>query len=154
MKQKHTKAMDMRFYWLCNRVAQGQFEIYWEPGKNNLADYPTKHHSPAHHKRVRPIYLYDPKTSPRDMQGCVKLLQSASMRKTKVEPSLLESGCVNLNHSGQTTAIRTRGARSNLTIHGLLVANSRKNQDSLPPYSTFKRMKLHGPLILMSRKAQ
>ena len=74
MKQKHTKAMDMRFYWLCNRVAQGQFEIYWEPGKNNLADYPTKHHSPAHHKRVRPIYLYDPKTSPRDMQGCVKLL--------------------------------------------------------------------------------
>ena len=49
--------MDMRFHWLQDREAQGQFRIYWRPGKNNLADYFTKPHSPAHHKSVRTQFL-------------------------------------------------------------------------------------------------
>jgi hypothetical protein len=49
IKQKRTKAMDMRFYWIKDRVKQGQFKIYWGQGFQNLADYFTKHHSPAHH---------------------------------------------------------------------------------------------------------
>jgi hypothetical protein len=32
IKQKRTKAMDMRFYWIKDRVKQGQFHIYWGPG--------------------------------------------------------------------------------------------------------------------------
>jgi hypothetical protein len=52
IKQKRTKAMDMRFYWIKDRVKQGQFNVYWGPGYLNLADYFTKHHSPAHHKRM------------------------------------------------------------------------------------------------------
>jgi hypothetical protein len=31
IKQKLTKAMDMRFYWIKDRVKQGQFHIYWGP---------------------------------------------------------------------------------------------------------------------------
>jgi hypothetical protein len=58
MKQKLTKAMDMRFYWIKGRVKQGQFDVYWGPGYQNLADYFTKHHSPAHHKRMREIYIH------------------------------------------------------------------------------------------------
>jgi hypothetical protein len=50
IKQKRTKAMDVRFYWIKDRVKQGQFDVYWGPGYQNLADYFTKHHSPAHHK--------------------------------------------------------------------------------------------------------
>jgi hypothetical protein len=50
IQPKRTKAMDVRFHWLRDREAQGQLRIYWRPGKNNLADYFTKHHSPAHHK--------------------------------------------------------------------------------------------------------
>jgi hypothetical protein len=52
IKQKRTKAMDMRFYWIKDRVEQGQFNVYWGPGFQNLADYFTKHHSLAHHKRI------------------------------------------------------------------------------------------------------
>jgi hypothetical protein len=52
IKQKRTKTMDMRFYWIKDRVRQGQFQIYWGPGYQNLAEYFTKHHSPAHHKRI------------------------------------------------------------------------------------------------------
>jgi hypothetical protein len=56
IKQERTKVMDMRFYWIKDRVKQGQFKIYCGPGFQNLADYFTKHHSPAHHKRIRNVY--------------------------------------------------------------------------------------------------
>jgi hypothetical protein len=58
IKQKHTKSMDMRFYWITDRVKQGQFNVYWGLGFQNLVDYFTKHHSPAHHKRMREIYIH------------------------------------------------------------------------------------------------
>jgi hypothetical protein len=58
IKQKRTKAMDMRFYWIKDRVKQGQFKIYLGPGFQNLADYFTKQHSPAHHKRIRNVYIH------------------------------------------------------------------------------------------------
>jgi hypothetical protein len=58
IKQKRTKAMDMRFYWIKYRVKKGQFRIFWGPGFQNLADYFTKRHSPAHHKRIRDIYIH------------------------------------------------------------------------------------------------
>jgi hypothetical protein len=58
IKQKRTKAMDMRFYWIKDRVKQGQFNVYWGPGYQNLADYFTKYHSRAHHKRMRDIHIH------------------------------------------------------------------------------------------------
>jgi hypothetical protein len=58
IKQKRTKAMDMLFYWIKDRVEKGQFNVYWGLGFQNLADYFTKHHSPAHHKRMRDIYIH------------------------------------------------------------------------------------------------
>ena len=57
IKQKRSKAIDMRFYWLKDRQKQGQINIYWSPGINNLADYHTKHHPPSHHKNMRPIMM-------------------------------------------------------------------------------------------------
>ncbi len=57
MRPKRTKAMDMRFEWLLDCEQQGQFKIYWKPGKTNLADYFTKHHLPAHHRNMRGEYL-------------------------------------------------------------------------------------------------
>ena len=41
VKQKRSKAMDMWFYWLRDRIRQGQFVIYWAPGADNLANYFT-----------------------------------------------------------------------------------------------------------------
>ncbi len=57
IQPKQMKAMEMRFHWLSDREAQGQFRIYWHPGKSNLADYFTKHHPPAHHVDVRAEFL-------------------------------------------------------------------------------------------------
>jgi hypothetical protein len=58
IKQKRTKAMDTRFFWIKERVKQGQFNVYWGPDYQNLADYFTKHHSLAHQKRMREIYIH------------------------------------------------------------------------------------------------
>jgi hypothetical protein len=55
--QRRSKAMDMRFYWLRDRATQKQFHIHWRKGDTNLADYPSKHHPPNHHKTVRPTYV-------------------------------------------------------------------------------------------------
>ena len=42
VKQKQSKSMNMQFYWLQDRVKQGQFRVLWAPGKINLADYQSK----------------------------------------------------------------------------------------------------------------
>ena len=60
MKQKRSKAIDMRFYLVIYRVKQNQFLIYWRPGSNNVGDYVSKHHSPAHRQTMRPIFLCKP----------------------------------------------------------------------------------------------
>ena len=60
IKQKKSKAMDMRFHWIKCRSRQEQFKVIWKDNKNNMADYHTKHHSPAHHKEMRPLHLYVP----------------------------------------------------------------------------------------------
>jgi hypothetical protein len=73
IKQNRSKAIDMRFYWLKDRVEQGQFRIYWKPGHTNLTYYYTKHHPPGHHKRVRTVYTYT-EQSPVSLQGCIELL--------------------------------------------------------------------------------
>jgi hypothetical protein len=70
----------MRYYWLRDRVKQGQFIVQWEPGKFNLADYFTKHHPPAHHSALRPVYLFDANCIP-DLQGCIKILGSRATGK-------------------------------------------------------------------------
>jgi hypothetical protein len=81
VKQKRTKAMDMRYYWLRDRVRQKQFNVFWEPGCNNLPDYPTKHHSGGHHRKVRDTYLYDKEKSPSTIQGCIKIMNSDKQSK-------------------------------------------------------------------------
>ncbi len=71
IKQQKSKSMDMRFYWIQDRVAQKQFQVYWRPGPTNLADYFTKHHSPSHHRRTRSTYLHCLNHLSAVLRGCV-----------------------------------------------------------------------------------
>jgi hypothetical protein len=65
--------MDVRYHWLTDRLRQKQFDVYWRPGRENLGDYHTKHHSAQHHKDMRHLILHEAKSS-QVMRGCVKLL--------------------------------------------------------------------------------
>ena len=74
VKQVRSKAIDMRFYWVRDRVEQEQFTIFWAPGRTNYADYYTKHHPPSHHRPMRPI-ITGRSTAAEALaylQGCVK----------------------------------------------------------------------------------
>jgi hypothetical protein len=73
IKQKRSKAMDMRYHWLTDRVRQKQFDVYWRPGRENLGDYHTKHHSAQHHKDMRKFILHQA-NSLQVLRWCVKLL--------------------------------------------------------------------------------
>ena len=54
VQTKKLKSMDMRFHWLRDRESQGQFRIFWRPGKLNRADYWSKtQHPPSHHTDMR-----------------------------------------------------------------------------------------------------
>ena len=57
--QKRSKSWDMRYHWLRDRQTQEQFNIFWDKGINNEADYTTKHHPPAIHLQNRPRYIHD-----------------------------------------------------------------------------------------------
>jgi hypothetical protein len=73
IKQRRSKAMDMRYHWLTDRVRQKQFDIYWRSGRENLGDYHTKHHSAQHHKDTRGLISHQA-NSIQVLRGCVKLL--------------------------------------------------------------------------------
>ena len=74
IKQKRSKAFDMSMYWLKDQTEIGTITPFWESGKTNKGDYPTKRHSGAHHQRVRPVFLYVPGKTPVTQQGCDNLL--------------------------------------------------------------------------------
>lgn len=73
IKQKRSKAFDMRFHWLRDRIKQHQFQVYWQPGNQNYADYFSKHHPPVYHQLMQYKYLSKP-SSPisTDVRGCVR----------------------------------------------------------------------------------
>ena len=53
MRVKRSKSWDMKYNWLRDCAAQQQFNIQWDKGTINMADYFTKHHPPSHHKIKR-----------------------------------------------------------------------------------------------------
>ena len=59
LKQQKSKAMDMRYHWIQDRIEQNQFQVKWAPGEENKGDLYTKHHSTPHHKAQRPRYIHD-----------------------------------------------------------------------------------------------
>jgi hypothetical protein len=95
IKQKQSKAIDMQFYWIQDRTRQGQFLIYWRPGADNLANYHTKHHSAAHHRRMRPNFLHTTEQLANNvihllLQGCVKSRRDSRPRRSS-EPNDITS---------------------------------------------------------------
>jgi hypothetical protein len=63
-KVKRSKAIDMRYHWIQDRIEQSQFKVRWAPGHCNLADYPSKAHPIHHFKTLRPFFISLPKPTP------------------------------------------------------------------------------------------
>jgi hypothetical protein len=88
VKKQRSRAMEMRYFWIVDQVAQKQFNIAWHPGQENLADYFTKHFDSKHHQQARPWYIWDndsqqylPRAlAPRSLKGCIRECPSGYTR--------------------------------------------------------------------------
>jgi hypothetical protein len=49
----------MRYYWIRDRVAQGQIRIVWQAGRHNLAEMFTKRHPPTYYRDMRSKYFHE-----------------------------------------------------------------------------------------------
>jgi hypothetical protein len=89
IKRQRLRAMEMRFFWIGDKVAQEMYALKWHPGQENLADYQSKHHIGLHHTAVRPCYLHlanSPRVLPRAerpsaLKGCVGTLKDGYVCK-------------------------------------------------------------------------
>ena len=80
--------MEMRYFWVADKVAQDRYQLVWHPGQENLADYQSKHHPGAHHSALRPHYLHEVNSplvlpravKPSTLKGCVGTLQDGYVR--------------------------------------------------------------------------
>ena len=61
--QRRSKPWDMRYYWLRDKQAQNEINIYWKKNNDdkdpNRADYQTKHFYAVYHRGIRQDYVLD-----------------------------------------------------------------------------------------------
>ena len=76
----------MRFYWVRDRVRQGQFHIFWRKGSLNKADYFTKHHPATHHQAIRSSYLFEPGDPNQNFFACRQDTDDDSVPDIKTAP--------------------------------------------------------------------
>jgi hypothetical protein len=82
IKQKRSRATEMRYFWLLDGVAQQLFQFYYQPSQENLGNYPSKHHTADIHQHVHPYYIHMDNSptflcravNPRSWRGCVETL--------------------------------------------------------------------------------
>ena len=96
VKKQRSRSMEMQPFWTTDQVKLGHFVVKWTPGKENLADYFTKHHDSKHHREVRAWYLHE-NTSPRllprasapsALRGCVGKLPRGYARTSPLPRTL------------------------------------------------------------------
>ena len=73
MRQKLSKAFNMRIYWVRDRILQKQYQLIWRKGALNMADYFTKHHPPWYYGQMRYKYLHKVLSLKRlhSVRGCI-----------------------------------------------------------------------------------
>jgi hypothetical protein len=77
IKHQCSRAMEMGYFWLLDDKTQTYFKFYYQPGQENLGNYPSKIH-----QHIRPYYVHTDKSpavlpraiKPSIWQGCAEIL--------------------------------------------------------------------------------
>ena len=75
----------MRYFWLLDQQAQKYFKFSYQPGQENMGDYPTKHHTAEINQHVRPYYLHLP-NSPTTLLRATKTIARRGCAETLGDP--------------------------------------------------------------------
>jgi hypothetical protein len=90
IKQQQSRAMEMQNFWLLDGKTQKYFKFHYQPGQENLGDYPSKHQTADIHQHVRPYYVHTDKSplllpraiKPSIRQGCAEILGGPYSKKS------------------------------------------------------------------------
>eukprot|EP00957_Ditylum_brightwellii_P196288 14955049-Ditylum_brightwellii.AAC.1 len=94
------------------KCQQGHFIIYWCPGKKNLGNYVTNHHSGMHHKIMCPeyvIYIENINSFILDPQTCQGVLSHLGLRHKATYNSRSQLGLI---YSGPMVPYRNQRANA------------------------------------------
>jgi hypothetical protein len=88
IKSQCLQSMEMRCFWVCDKIAQDAYSVKWHPGQENRADYQSKHHLGPHHQAIRLWYQHEEHsplvlpqaTPPSTLKGCVGALPKGYIR--------------------------------------------------------------------------
>jgi hypothetical protein len=92
IKRQWSHAMEMQYFWLLDGKVQKLFCLHYQPGQENLGDYPSKHHSANIHQHVHPYYVHmnnspivSPQAAkPRSWQGFAETLADPYKEKIPI----------------------------------------------------------------------
>ncbi len=90
IKHQRSRAMEKRYFWLLDGKTQTYLKFYYQPGQENLGDYPSKHHTADIHQHIRPYYVNTDKSpavlpwsiKPSIWRGCAEILGDPYSKKS------------------------------------------------------------------------
>jgi hypothetical protein len=90
IKRQRSRLMEIRYFWLLDGKTQKYFKFHYQPGQENLGDYPSKHHTANIHQHVRPYYVHTDKSpthllralKPSIWRGCAEILRDPYSKKS------------------------------------------------------------------------
>ena len=135
--------MDMRLFWIRDRCEQGQFRVQWKPGATNHGDYFSKHHTAAHHRKMRPQYLtkiFDGTPNVQQSTDCATrtLSRMACTCEGVLKPSPSVPGSTTQTVTASPRSRSTCGRRTDsLTRYNSLIVRYQTNRTSTDSH-TFK----------------
>ena len=59
IEKQRSRAMEMHYFWLLDQETQRYFKVYYQPGAENVGDYPSKAHAGPIHTQSRPYYPHE-----------------------------------------------------------------------------------------------
>jgi hypothetical protein len=95
VKEQQLHSMEMRYFWVCDKVAQDAYHVEWHPRPRKSRGFQSKYHPGVHHTAVCSWYLHtdnSPLVLPRairpsTLKGCVGTLPKGYVRNVPQSPT-------------------------------------------------------------------
>jgi hypothetical protein len=106
IKHQRSRAMEMHYFWLLGGKTQKFFKFHYQPGQENMGNYPSKHHSAYIHQHICRYYVHtnsSPAILPRALKpsiwlGCAVILGDPYAKKSPL-PHIGVTSCLPVSPS-------------------------------------------------------
>ncbi len=86
IKHQHLWSIEMRFFWIGDKISQEMYVLKWHPGQEYMDDYQSNQHMGLHHVAVWLWYLHMQDSAqalpwakrPSALKGCVGTLKDST----------------------------------------------------------------------------